>query len=171
MLFHDDVRKSQYGACYALSSRSVLIGVATDIRTMQQSTAFFGWHAAYRSGVVTCRSALHVLQKTDGKRSPFLAAATGRHYSKWKASRDVADSFALLELERNTLLKEGRSAFAVEKAETYAGEPRILIGVDFRIGSEVLRAFATWTLEQISAIEDEAHWNRREARLRGDSSS
>lgn len=157
--FFDANRKAQFGACYAVSARRVLSSVVPHLIEMRRATRMFEWEAAYRSGIVAIRSSLHVLHKTDAKRSPFLAAAVNTHFLEWKSSTE--SPFILLDDERNMLLKEGRSAFHREVWESYSGEPRLLAGSQLKVGSEIVQTFTNWALSEIADIEESAFGARR----------
>ena len=111
-----------------------------------------------------CRSALHVLHKKDSDRCRFMAAALEPRYAAWKAGGTVGSTFLLLEQERNSLLKEGKSTFQRETMDRYEGEPRLLFGDRFIVGSELIREILAWELYEIEVIEDVAHGARRVAR-------
>lgn len=164
MKFYDNDRKNQFGACYAASARGTLFGVIAHLSFMQKAQKHYEWSAAYKAGVVTCRSALHVLHKKDGARSPFLRDKIAETYALWKSSTAAGSTFHLLEQERNFLLKEGRSMFPVEESDDYQSEPRLLVATRFIKGSEVVRDFAEWAIGQISDIEEGAFWSRRQER-------
>lgn len=159
----DAHRQNQFGRCYASSSRSVLCSVVPHLAQMQRASRSLEWRAGYRSGIVTCRSALHVLHKKDGPRTTFLATAIDERFQGWKASLSESP-FHLLDDERNMLLKEGRPGFPVESRESYSGEPQLLCGSRFMTGSEVVRFFMGWVLQEVTAIEDAAFWSWRNAR-------
>lgn len=164
MKIHDSKRQKQFGACYALSARIELCSAIPHLSTMHRAMSLFQWKSAYKSGIVTCRAALHVLHKKDAKRSPFLADALNKHYEEWRAYNGSESLFHLLDLERNMLLKEGKSSFPMECSEEYHEEPHLLIGTHFLIGSKVVRRFMKWILNEIEIIEETAFWARRDER-------
>jgi len=162
---YDSDRKAQFGLCYAYHARKALADVGPHIATMLTATRFNAWNGAYKAGVVSCRSALHVLQKVDCEGSPFLKAATRERYSIWKTSEQAEYPFFQIEQERNSLLKENRSTFLLEECDKYDNEPRLLVGTNFVVGSAVLRSFVQWVLREIYEIEESAFLKRRVQRV------
>lgn len=131
---------------------------------MRRATRIIEWEAAYKGGIITTRSSLHVLHKIDAKRSLYLAEAVKARFQAWKSTTE--SNFLLLDDERNMILKEGRFFFRQEVQESSYAEPRLLFGSQILVGSEIVRSLANWALEEIERIEENAFWVRRADRTK-----
>ena len=150
---------SEFGECYALSSREVLRKCRRLRDALRDSRTNGDWHLNWEHAIIQLRKVGHVLHKVDGTRSEFIGNAAKAAFSSWNDLDNKRFSwFQWIDAERNLVLKEDKPSviFSLQEVHDEFVEPRVLVNSQLETGSMVVSNFIKNWVSEIEKIELEA---------------